>query len=361
MSQVKILTGLSLLLILAFCIAGNVLPGRFCSESDDPVVEPAGAYRYQELHPSCVPDGGDMKRLISPFASFFAPSELFAADGGAYSPAEKRLVRAEPSKYSDAPAAHGGVGVLKYMAVFDHTAFETNWLFIHRGILMPRSGIGEHIHRTMEEMFTILDGTAQFTVNGRTAQLPGGSMVLCGKGQSHAIYNNTDRPVEWMNLAVGTIKDTYDAIDYGDSRVGAKLESPAPFAAGYIDDRLIQWVEKAHDGRGKLGFRRIYSHESFATNWGFIDHCILPPGSSIGYHRHDWMEECYMVIKGRGRAALDGKTFDVQAGDFILNRLHGDHGIYNSGSEDMVLINMCVSLEKGKFDATNHGEDLSGW
>ena len=317
-------------------------------------------YAYQELNPSPRSGGTyNIPDLKNQLLSFVSPDRLFAEDMTAPYPVEKRIVRAEPSKYREAVGAHDGAGSMNYMSVFDHTAFETNWLFIHRGVLNPGGGIGEHIHRNMEEMYFIFDHESQFTINGRTAVLPGGCCVACNCGQSHAIYNHTDKTVEWMNLAVAMEKGVYDAVNYGDDRIGAKLESPAPFGVAYIDDRLIQWVERAHDGKGKLGFRRLYSHESFKTNWGFIDHCVLPPGTSIGYHRHDWMEECYMVITGSGRATLDGQTFDVQAGDFILNRLHGDHGIYNNGDEDMLLINMCVSLEKGKFDATNHGDDLS--
>lgn len=330
------------------------------SEKSKAEISSGTEYRYQELNPSpLVYPPKNFSNFQNFCTDFIFHYDAFAAEFSSPAPLEKRIMHANPSLYKDAPGAHGGAGILRYMVIFDQTAFETNWLFIHRGELLPGGGIGEHNHRTMEEMFCIFDGTAQFTVNGRTSQLPGGSMVVCRKGNSHAIYNNTEKPVQWMNLAVATVKGKYDNIDFNDTRVGAALESPVPFAVGYLDDRLIQWVEKAHDGKGKLGFRRIYSHDSFLTNWGFIDHCVLPPGTSIGYHRHDTIEECYMVIKGKGRATMDGKTFDAQAGDFLLNRLHGEHGIYNNSQEDLVLINMCVSLEKGKFDATNLGDDLS--
>ena len=37
---------------------------------------------------------------------------------------------------------------------------------------MPKSGIGEHAHRYMEEMYFVLDRYAEFTVNGITSEVP---------------------------------------------------------------------------------------------------------------------------------------------------------------------------------------------
>jgi hypothetical protein len=41
--------------------------------------------------------------------------------------------------------------------------------FLHRGVIPAGSSIGHHFHNVVEEMFVILDGEAQFTVDGRTA------------------------------------------------------------------------------------------------------------------------------------------------------------------------------------------------
>ena len=45
--------------------------------------------------------------------------------------------------------------------------------FLHRGEIPPGAGIGHHFHNTVEEMFVILDGEAQFTIDGRTATVKG--------------------------------------------------------------------------------------------------------------------------------------------------------------------------------------------
>ena len=78
-------------------------------------------------------------------------------------------------------------------------------------------------------MFLIFDGEAQFTIDGRTAVLKGPAGALCRMGHSHAIYNATDKPVQWMNINVSAMKDTYDNFDLGDDRKDVPLD-PISFA-----------------------------------------------------------------------------------------------------------------------------------
>ena len=39
-------------------------------------------------------------------------------------------------------------------------------------------------------------------------------------GHFHAMYNASDKPVEWMNINASARKDTYDGFDLGDDRRG---------------------------------------------------------------------------------------------------------------------------------------------
>ena len=207
----------------------------------------------------------------------------------------------DSSRYKEAKAAHGGAGSLFMMELLGSKAFETNVLFIHRGVLPPKCGIGEHIHRTMEEMYFIFNAPAEFTVNGSTAMLPAGSTVLCPLKSSHGIYNNSDTTLEWLNIAVSMVKDKGDAVDYGDDLANKTIESPAPFAWAQFDRSLLKPITGAHHGKGTLLFRRLWSGESFKTNEEWIDHVIIPPGTSIGYHQHNEIEEMYYVMSGGGR------------------------------------------------------------
>src|SRR6516165_8264161 len=128
-------------------------------------------------------------------------------------PLAQRIAHTDPAKYTPARAAHEGVGVLDIMQLFDYHDLDTNLFFLHRGILEPKSGIGHHFQNQCEEMFVILDGEAQFTVDGRTSLIKGPVGAPCRMGHSHAVYNPTDQPVQWMNINVASMKGSYDAFN----------------------------------------------------------------------------------------------------------------------------------------------------
>ena len=141
-------------------------------------------------------------------------------------PLAQRIAHTDPAQYRPSKAVHDGAGMLNYMGLFDYHALDTNLQFLHRGVIEPKSGIGAHFHNTCEEMFVILDGEAEFTIDGRTSRLKGPAGAPSRVGHSHAIYNPGDQPVEWMNIAVGSIKGKYDNFDLNDDRVGALVDRP---------------------------------------------------------------------------------------------------------------------------------------
>ena len=55
---------------------------------------------------------------------------------------------------------------------------------------------------------------------------------------------------------------------------------------------------------------------------------------------------------------VDDETEEVFAGDSIPNRLGGSHGLYNPPQSEIELIVKAVSMEKGKSDRQDHGDDL---
>ena len=271
------------------------------------------------------------------------------------------LGRTDPEQFREFHSAHGGAGSIRYMELLGSDDFETNFLFIHRGVIPPKSSIGEHVHRSMEEMYIVFDSPARFTVNGHTAELPAGAMVLCPMGSSHGIYNHTDREIQWMNIAVGTKKGEFDAIDFNDDLVKAPLENPPVFRWTRLDRSLMHPGGSAHQGKGEILFRRLWNSEAFGTNWYVVSHAVVPPGASIGYHQHNTREEVYYIISGTGRLTANGKTFDVRSGDAVPCRLHGSHGIFNNSSNDLEVLVFSCSVVKGVVtDEKNLGDDLSG-
>ncbi len=268
-------------------------------------------------------------------------------------PLEKRIMHTEPAKYRKLKAVHGGAGELHYLGLFDAYSLNTNLLFLHRGVIPPKGGIGHHYHNHMEEMFVILDGEAEFTIDGRTSRLKGPAGAPCRMGRSHGIYNPTDTPVEWMNIAVGSIKGKYDATDLGDDRVGATIDAKPVFITMRLDQALLQPIPKMHGGTGSVRYRRALRPEVFYTNWSYVDHLVIPPNSSVGAHRHEGVEEFYYVMKGAGTARINDESAPIQKGDAVPVLLTDIHSFATTGNGDLELLIVGVARQKWALDSSD--------
>ena len=150
-----------------------------------------------------------------------------AQQASAGSSLAKRIAHTDPSSFRPSPAVHGGAGHLDFGALLTAAGQDTHFYFLHRGVIAPKSGIGAHFHNQCEEMFVILDGEAQFTIDGRTSSLKGPAGAPTRTGHSHGIYNPTDSPVQWLNINVTALKGVYDAFNLDVPRVNVSLD-PIP-------------------------------------------------------------------------------------------------------------------------------------
>jgi uncharacterized cupin superfamily protein len=267
-----------------------------------------------------------------------------------HTPLAQRIGHTDLSKVELAHS-HGSVGLRKCQTLVPASAMDVNLNFVFRCQMQPGGGVAEHFHNTVEEMFTILNGEVEFTVDSHTSRVKGPAGAPQHRGHSHAIYNPTDQPVDYLNINVSMVKGHYDAFNLGDSRdkVANKDEIPQ-FMLMRLDKTLLQPMAGYHGGQGTVRYRRALDSDVFDTNWAYVDHLVIPPGASEGLHYHNGVEEIYYVMDGEGQVRVNEETAPIRKGDGVPILFSEAHSFTNSGSSDLELMIIGISAVKDALD-----------
>jgi mannose-6-phosphate isomerase-like protein (cupin superfamily) len=237
-------------------------------------------------------------------------------------PLAERIAHTDPSQFQLRPSVHSGSGPMRYMSLFDQSSpakanLGVNLFFLHRGELLPGGGIGQHFHNFTEEMFVIFDGEAEFTIDGRTSTLKGPAGAPVRLGHNHAITNQTDKPVQWMNINISLLPGLYDAFDLAEDRVGAPKDAKPQFINMSLAKSLDRPIENFEGGSGTAMYHRGLGPTNFYSTWSYVDHLLLPPGVTAGPNVKADMAEVYYVMSGQGTATIGSETVNIKAGDAV--------------------------------------------
>jgi mannose-6-phosphate isomerase-like protein (cupin superfamily) len=272
----------------------------------------------------------------------------------AQQPLAARIGHNDPSKYKHS-RSHGSTGDMACMLLVPPTAMDINLNFMHRCQIMPGGGVGHHFHNSTEEMFIVFDGQAEFTIDGRTSVLKGTVGAPVRMGHSHAIYNPSDKPVEFMNINIASIKGHYDAFNLSDPRVGTPKDAIPTFMTMKLDRATLTPIANYHGGQDTVQYRRALDSDVFLTNWAYVDHLLIPAGASDGLHRHMGVEEIYYVLNGSGKVRVGSETEAIHKGDAVPVRFNEPHSFSSDVGSELELMVVGVSAQKNVLD-TELGE-----
>jgi len=279
------------------------------------------------------------------------PSAQFAGRGAAAAPQtlEQRIAHTSKTGYpARGGAVHGGANSMGFGQLFGSGTFGPHFNFMHRGEIPPGAGIGHHFHNTADEMFVILNGEAQFTIDGRTALVKGPVGVVCKAGHSHAVYNASNETLQWINFQVTVNAGISDAFDLGDDRVGAALDKVPTFVTSRLDRDLIGGGGRGR-GRGAaapaappapqpVATRRSADPSIFGSPWAYLDQMLIQPGAETPAKTHDTIAEAYYVLAGSGTVTIGTETAPFGKWDAIPVRLGETSTFKNTGTEPLEMI-----------------------
>lgn len=260
---------------------------------------------------------------------------------------QKRIVPNDPSKYRSLTSVHAGAGKMGFAQLVGRNDLTTNFLYLHTGTIEPKSGIGHHFHHQIEEMYVLLSGEAEFTVNGRTANIKAPAVVPCKMGDSHAIYNRGTQPIKWMNYAVSYVKGKADNFDLGDSRENATLEAIPSFVYGKLATDQLKPNATVYQGNG-VKYRRVIGSEVFSTDWNHVDHVLIPAEGTVT-RKLEGIEEVYYVLKGSGSVAIGSEKQSFKMDEVFYGMLGESLTINSDSGGELELLVIGVSASKLKM------------
>lgn len=101
---------------------------------------------------------------------------------------------------------------------------------------------------------------------------------------------------------------------------------------------LMQVEYNCHDGLDHVKVFRAFSAADDGKRMDFLDFVNVPPGATIGLHRHGDNCEWYVIMQGQGKMIFCGEEISVSAGDVLKNPAFGEHALFNDSAEAIALI-----------------------
>jgi mannose-6-phosphate isomerase-like protein (cupin superfamily) len=229
------------------------------------------------------------------------------------------------------------------IALVDHTIAGA----MHTGLglctLAAQGTLNPHVH-FYEEAFFVLEGQVFERIDGHDSQLGPGDYGIIPPGVPHSLRSAGDRPVRWLEMlspqpkAPGQERDTL----FFTKEIAPSTGTPPDFRdpmtryLGHFDDAQMpphsQLQMEGYRGNSIAGIslKMLVDHQLGAQQLTLFM-VEFQPGGAGNIHDHPF-EETYFLVSGAAEAVLDGKTYQVKAGDYVWTSVGGTHGFFNKGT-----------------------------
>ncbi|WP_257445953.1 cupin domain-containing protein [Archangium lipolyticum] len=93
---------------------------------------------------------------------------------------------------------HGTTGLSQWKCLARRTGLFGAWEAVEWAWIPPGGISGEHMHTRTEEIYFILSGRGEMTLDGRPHPVGPGSLILTGLGTRHGLRNIGDEGLGWL-------------------------------------------------------------------------------------------------------------------------------------------------------------------
>lgn len=212
--------------------------------------------------------------------------------------------------------------------VFKDLDFKTPWNTLNYLELAPGQPFSPVAEPSFEQGYVVLDSAVECACAGRVEIAQGPVVLLCRPGAHHTLTNKGQQPLSLLHVRV--------ALD-------PPPHSEPSFMTATVDADKLKWRPAIHQGAGRIATRHIWGPDDFSSTWTFLDHAILGPHSSVGYHYHDALEECFLILRGKGYMTIADETFGVGPGSVTWQGIRAGHGIYNPHHDALDFLRLAVA------------------
>lgn len=114
---------------------------------------------------------------------------------------EKKQLPSEVYVFQDMPVHHSKT--LEFRPIVSGKTVDGCKIAVHESSLAPQTEPHPPHHHDGEEIFLMLEGTLEVTINGKSSRISRGSVAFIGSGDQHGIRNPGEIPARYYVIELG--------------------------------------------------------------------------------------------------------------------------------------------------------------